>query len=375
MRRVNEKNNKCIIFFFRISLLKKIASTNSFIMLVDNIYNVSGISNILNLDVLDPSVDYRAMEHNILNQANPAPIEKVDPEKEIAEFNRKINKTIEESSKKEPPASFTPMLVHKVTMSAPVQPQPQPSYENVASAAPAPVAAPASTATPRTNVMPITQTYTQPSIIESMSITAPPRPSVPLNRQYDNDVSNRILNAAGTIDRASMEDKSIRMMEDIVVMRKQMKEKNIDVDDLIVPGITAQYHEIELAWKIHKHRFDNISTEFITESTLVALARAAGNFFDGTTHIGPFTPYLKGFDKIVRSSVRPMRSELASHVTSMFANDSGINPFVKLAMTIVPAAFLYSTEHTNRVTKDGYVPGELEKNASYGLHNMDSMLK
>ena len=168
----------------------------------------------------------------------------------------------------------------------------------------------------------------------------------------------------GAMNANQSESMIISMKEDIIRMRKEMTAKHVTCDDLPVPHADMSYREVEIIYKHHKKRYDMMSYGSMAEEVGVSIARGLGYFFDGTRSIGPFTPYLKGWDKTVRQQLRDLRPDAAEAV-GMILGDT-LTPWMKLGLRIIPSGFIYSTDNANRTAVQSYTPGAYTQQTEEG---------
>ena len=142
-------------------------------------------------------------------------------------------------------------------------------------------------------------------------------------------------------EREQMYDQKEKMLDDIDDLRLELEDEDIKLDNIPLVNTDSSYYEIERVYKLLKRKWERTRCEGLSQEIFMASARAVEVAFDGEKSYFGFQPDMTGWHRTVRTKLRRMRYE-QSQLVSSFIQAYNVGPFARMALELVPSAFLYS---------------------------------
>jgi hypothetical protein len=163
-----------------------------------------------------------------------------------------------------------------------------------------------------------------------------------------------------------------RMLSDIGELLTELEqETNPKVDLSRIPTVDSdsRFDVVEKVYRTLKRKYDRTRCESLGKELIVAVAQGLETLFDGQRQYFGYKPDLTGWSDTVRTKMRRMKYE-TSTIVSNIMEDYNIGPFSRLAIELVPSAFLYSRMRKEQYGKTNYHPGEVNSQYSTAIDDL-----
>lgn len=327
---------------------------------IHDVTNITGISALLNSDKIDRALDMEAMEENMIDNSHVVTRDQIDP---AAEYSRIMQELGGDTN----PTYAGDFMDDTEVMSAFAPGYSAPQWEAAPRARPAAQQTPAAAAGP---LPPMPQYSPQPQSSSNYnpygSRPAGPAPSYGQSSGYGSAYPQQPDPNRGFERGAAMynnnvvtdedvvlediEDQKLAMLQDIEELLEELTTMGRDVSRIPRVNNDTDFDQIRRVHGIVRRKYDFSRGETFGTDLIISGAQALGALFDGTRSIGPFRPHLKGWHNTIRPKLRKMRYETARTVSAVMAAYD-IGPGTRMAIELIPSAFIYSNMHTNSTDK------------------------
>lgn len=152
-----------------------------------------------------------------------------------------------------------------------------------------------------------------------------------------------------SVEQEHDEDQKALLLDDIFELCSELKSEGVDLSR--IPAYEqAAMMTLPDVMKLHKivlRKYNRSRSNTFGSSIIMMIAKGAEHVFDGKKKYGPFAPDLTGWSNTVRPKLQRMRYE-TSTVVSNAMEFLNMGPVSRMAIELVPSAFLYSTDRSSR---------------------------
>jgi hypothetical protein len=149
------------------------------------------------------------------------------------------------------------------------------------------------------------------------------------------------------------------LLSDIDELRSELAQDGVDLSRIPEVDSESKLEDIKNVHDMLRKKYDRKRCNSLGNELILAGAQGLEFLFDGQRKWGPYQPNLTGWSNTIRSKLRRMRYETSSIVAGVM-NDYNIGPTTRIAIELVPSAFLYSKMKSEQKGKN-YTPDQMSE--------------
>jgi hypothetical protein len=164
--------------------------------------------------------------------------------------------------------------------------------------------------------------------------------------------------AVTTLEREAEEEDKQSMLESIEELRSELRSMNIDVSRIPEVNRGSSVATVKHVYEHMLRKYDRARCDIVGSDIIVAGAQLLGAVLDGSRGVGAFRPNLDGWHNTIRPKLRRNRYEVST-LTSNVLRTWGIGPAARLAIELVPSAFIYSNMRAAQTSETSYTEDQM----------------
>lgn len=166
------------------------------------------------------------------------------------------------------------------------------------------------------------------------------------------------------------EEQKETMIADIDWLIDELAQDEIDVSRVPAVNSDSSFKEVERVYKLVKNKYSRSRCDDLSKEIAIAGAKTLEMFFDGKKTYFGYKPDMTGWHRTVRTKMRRMNFERTQIVNS-FLESNNISPIGRIAMELVPSAFLYSLSRREQFGQNNYTARDDQGEALNDLRDLD----
>lgn len=171
-------------------------------------------------------------------------------------------------------------------------------------------------------------------------------------------------------DLDEMDNLKAEMLNDIDELKNELVSDGIDITRLPEPTEESDIADVKKLHTKLRLKYDRIRCHGFANEIILAGAQFLGTVFNGRRKIGPYSPDLVGWHNTVRPKLRRIKYETSSLMANLVGSDK-IGPGLRIALELIPSAFVYSNMRKDQHGQDSYTPDQLSE-AFHDLSKFDT---